>query len=122
MYVPDQFKETDPDRISDLIETYPFATLVTSFEGEPFVSYLPMIFERGLGANGSLLGHMARANSQWRHLASGARVQAIFQGPHVEHHQALVYLKCSRSGGREGAVIPSSAQFLWGTNWGIDHF
>jgi transcriptional regulator len=29
-----------------------------------------------------LLGHMARANEQWGHLASGAEVLCIFQGPH----------------------------------------
>lgn len=83
MYIPDQFKETNPERIADLIENYPFAMLVTTSGGAPFVSYLPLLFDASIGAKGGLLGHMARANPQWRQLAEGGGVQAIFQGPHA---------------------------------------
>jgi len=83
MYMPDQFKETRLDRISDLIESHPFAMLLTVAEGEPFVSYLPMLFDGAAGSKGRLLGHMARSNPQWRHLAAGSDVQVIFQGPHA---------------------------------------
>jgi len=83
MYIPEQFKETSPDRISELIEQYPLATLVSVMDGAPFVSYLPLLFDAETGSKGGLLGHMARANPQWRHLATCAEVQATFQGPHA---------------------------------------
>ena len=83
MYLPEQFRETDPERIAAVIEGYPFATLITAPDGVPFVSHLPLLYQRGAGAHGRLLGHLARANPQWQHLASGREVLAVFQGPHA---------------------------------------
>jgi len=65
------------------------ATLVT-FGGEGFrASILPMLFEPGDGANGTLRGHLARGNPQWREieasLAAGGdgagEALAFFDGP-----------------------------------------
>jgi len=83
MYLPEQFKESDSERISALIERYPFGMLVTAPDGVPFVSHLPFAYERAAGAKGRLLCHMARANPQWQHFASGAEVLVVFQGPHA---------------------------------------
>lgn len=80
MYIPDHFKETNLERIAKLIESYPFGTLVTAPYGVPFVSHLPFLFENTAG---KLLGHMARANPQWQHLAASSEVLAVFQGPHA---------------------------------------
>jgi len=83
MYVPEQFKETNPERILALVEGQPFGVLITAPEGVPFVSHLPFLFKRFAGSQGKLLGHMARANPQWQHLAAGTEVLAVFQGPHA---------------------------------------
>jgi len=83
MYIPEHFKETNPARISALIESHPFGMLVTAPEGVPFVSHLPFIFERPAGTQGKLRGHMARANPQWQHFSIGSEVLAVFQGPHA---------------------------------------
>lgn len=83
MYVPEHFKETNPARISALIEGHPLGMLVTAPEGVPFVSHLPFIFERSADSQGKLLGHMARANPQWLHFSSSSEVLAVFQGPHA---------------------------------------
>ena len=83
MYIPEHFKETNPVRISALIEGHPLGMLVTAPEGVPFVSHLPFIFERPADTQGKLLGHMARANPQWQHFSKGSEVLAVFQGPHA---------------------------------------
>lgn len=83
MYIPEHFKETNPERIAALIEGHPFGMLVTTPEGAPFVSHLPFLFERSTGSQGKLLGHMARANPQWQHFSAGSEVLAVFQGPHT---------------------------------------
>ena len=83
MYIPEHFKETNPERIAALIEGHLFGMLVTAPEGVPFVSHLPFLFERSAGSQGKLLGHMARANPQWQHFAAGSEVLAVFQGPHA---------------------------------------
>ena len=83
MYLPEDFEETNPERISALIDSHPLGMLVTAPDGIPFVSHLPFLHERGAGAKGKLIGHMARANPQWRHFSSGAEALAVFQGPHA---------------------------------------
>ena len=83
MYIPEHFKETNPERISALIEGHPFGMLITAPEGVPFVSHLPFVFARPAGSQSKLLGHMARANPQWQHFATGSEVLAVFQGPHA---------------------------------------
>lgn len=83
MYVPEHFKEENPERISTLIRDNAFGMLVTAPHGQPFVSHLPFLFERVSGTPGKLRGHMARANPHWEHLATGAEVLVVFQGPHA---------------------------------------
>jgi transcriptional regulator len=82
MYVPAHFAEPDLSKLHEAIERYSFATLVSQSGGEPFASHLPLLLEAGSGSNGMLIGHMARANPQWRN-ADGQRVLAIFAGPHA---------------------------------------
>ena len=83
MYIPTQFKEENFERLVTLIEDYSFGTLVSTHEGLPFVSHLPFLFEKDAATPGKLIGHMARANPQWQHLAQGQTVLAVFQGPHA---------------------------------------
>ena len=83
MYIPEHFKETNSERISDLIRGNSFGMLVTAPDGAPFVSHLPFIFDHAVGSKGKLLCHMARANPQWQHFSSCGDVLAVFQGPHA---------------------------------------
>ena len=86
MYIPEHFREDQPERLSSLIKDYPFGMLVTAEGGLPMVSHLPFLFEPGPG-RGKLLCHLARANPQCPQLiemaAQGKTVLAIFQGPHA---------------------------------------
>jgi transcriptional regulator len=82
MYVPRAFQESDPDRVASLVRAYPFAMLVTAPDGVPFVSHLPILYDSSAGTHGRLLGHMARANPQWRDMSSDSEVLVVVQGPH----------------------------------------
>ncbi|HEX5102715.1 MAG TPA: FMN-binding negative transcriptional regulator [Pirellulaceae bacterium] len=82
MYVPAHFAENDPAALHDAMERYSFATLISRAGGEPFASHLPLLLERDSGPQGTLIGHMARANPQWRE-AAGQVVLAVFSGPHA---------------------------------------
>ncbi len=83
MYVPPHFAVTDRQHLIALMRERSFAMLTTVVEGEPFVSHLPLLWEDDGSTHGRLIGHMARANPQWRHFASGANVLAVFAGPHA---------------------------------------
>lgn len=83
MYIPSHFAENDAQRLQDFMRQHSFATLVTTHEGAPFASHLPLMLESEIGTHGALLGHMARANPQWQDLAAGAEVLVVFQGEHA---------------------------------------
>lgn len=82
MYIPAAFAEGDLARLHDFIETNSFGLVVSEADGEPFASHLPLLLERQSGPHGCLIGHMARANPQWRQ-AQDQRVLAVFSGPHA---------------------------------------
>lgn len=82
MYLPEHFNESDAGRALALVEANPFGQLVTAPDGVPFVSHLPFLPVRD-GAGVRLLGHMARANPQWRHFEAAREVLTIFNGPHA---------------------------------------
>ena len=82
MYSPPAFRVEDPDQLIAFIRAHSFATLVTDDGAAPFATHLPILFRTGGGPRGSLVSHMARANPQWHHFASGKEALAIFQGPH----------------------------------------
>jgi transcriptional regulator len=82
MYIPAAFAETNLTRLHDFIEQNSFGILVSQVDGLPFASHLPFLLERAAGLHGTLVGHMARANPQWRE-AAGQTVLAIFSGPHA---------------------------------------
>jgi len=82
MYIPQAFAEADQGKLHGFIEAHSFGLLVSAHEGGPFASHLPFLLERDAGPHGTLVGHMARANPQWRH-TDGRPVLAVFSGPHA---------------------------------------
>jgi transcriptional regulator len=83
MYVPADFALADRDACHALIRQYGFAVLVTADQdGVPFATHLPLILDSARGENGTLIGHVARANPQGPAL-DGRPTLAIFQGPHA---------------------------------------
>ncbi len=82
MYIPTAFAETDAKKLHDFIAANSFGLLVSTHRGEPFATHLPLLLERDAGPHGCLVGHMAKANPQWRDL-DGQNVLAVFTGPHA---------------------------------------
>jgi transcriptional regulator len=83
MYVPRHFSEDHVPTLHGLMAQYGFATLVTTGDGAPFASHLPLLVDREAGEFGTLIGHMARANPQWRGFDGETPALAVFQGPHA---------------------------------------
>jgi transcriptional regulator len=86
MYVPRHFELHDPEAIRQILDGYGFALLVTSEDGVPEATHLPLLYDPEPAPHGRLLGHFARANGQGRQLEAAAQenreVLAVFQGPH----------------------------------------
>ncbi|MCR9200080.1 MAG: FMN-binding negative transcriptional regulator [Planctomycetaceae bacterium] len=83
MYIPPSFRIDDPATLSAFMDRHSFATLVTSDEGVPQATHLPVRQFCQDGVCTKLVSHMARANPQWRHFDEDTEVLTIFQGPHA---------------------------------------
>src|SRR5262249_33415241 len=83
MYQPRLFKESDLARIHKLVRAYPFATVVHSGAHGFDANHLPLLLDEKRGPEGTLRGHVARANPLWRELDGSREVLAIFHGPHA---------------------------------------
>ena len=81
MYVPAAFAETDTAKLHEFMRRNSFAVLTSNGEGGLVASHLPLLLDADAGPNGHLLGHMARANPQWRDVRG--EVMAVFSGPHA---------------------------------------
>lgn len=80
MYLPAHFRADDPALARTLIAAHPFATLVSTLAGAPFITHLPLL----LSADGQrLLGHFARPNPHAAAIGNGAPAVAVFHGPHA---------------------------------------
>ena len=72
MYIPKAFEETDIPTMQHQIYQTRLAVLITNGEQGLQASHLPLLLRRGPDACGTLYGHLARANPQWRDLAAHA--------------------------------------------------
>ena len=81
MYIPSTFRVDDAFKLAAFIKRQSFATLITHDGTAPFASHVPMLWRQEVGGHGTLLSHLARANPQWQHFASGQEALVIFHGP-----------------------------------------
>ncbi len=84
MYQPPHFRETDLARQHALIRQHPFGMLVTDGAGGLMANGIPFLIDPEGSEFGTLRGHLARANMQWRDCLGGCQALVIFQGP--EHY------------------------------------
>jgi len=66
MYLPKQYAVDDRDKMVDFMKSNGFGILFSHTGAEPMASHLPFILDENGGEQGLILGHMAKANSQWR--------------------------------------------------------
>lgn len=83
MYIPQHFREDDLSKLHALIQESHFGMIVTQQNGAPVVSHLPFILDAERGEKGTLRGHFARANEQWRTCDGSQEALVVFQGPHA---------------------------------------
>lgn len=79
MYTPPAFRQDDLATIHALIRACGLATLVTMTEDGLMGTPLPLILRADEGQFGTLYGHLARANPQWK-LTPQAEALVIFPG------------------------------------------
>ncbi len=101
LYQPAAFKEARAEILQPLIRSARLAALVSNGpEGLPDITHLPLVLEPSHGPQGTLYGHVARANPHWQRLAAAGRAVAVFTGAEAyvspnfypskaEHHRVV---------------------------------
>jgi len=79
MYTPKYFAETDLLELDRLVEWNAFASLITTIDGQPCVSHIPVLYERD-DKEVIFRGHWAKPNPQWQ---GGVDALLIIHGPNA---------------------------------------
>jgi transcriptional regulator len=83
MYLPKDFTEERVPVLHEAIRQAAFGTLVTLGEAGLEASHVPMLIDLEPAPYGTLMGHIARTNPQWRRPAAGVQALAMFLGPNA---------------------------------------
>lgn len=102
MYLPRHFRESSLEVLHDFIDRHPLGMLVRVVDGSPVADHVPMLLARDSVPQGSLQGHVARANPLCRSAADGAEVLVVFRG-------ADAYISPSAYASKrvDGKVVPT---------------
>lgn len=79
MYKPKYAKKDDRATTLEFIKQNGFGIIVSQWSGKLLATHIPL----ELQDNSKLLGHISRANPQWKNFETGREVLAIFTGPHA---------------------------------------
>jgi len=100
VYTPAHFAMTE-ESTTELLESIEVADLVTVTDDGVVATFLPLLFDPERGAHGSLLGHVARKNDQWKREPLGEAL-VIAHG-----HNAYVSPSWYASKREHGRVVPT---------------
>jgi transcriptional regulator len=82
LYIPKYFKVKNVDEIWDFVQKNSFGTIVTTEQGKPIATHLPLQLIKE-GDTYYITGHMAYGNPQWRTFETCEDLLVMFQGPHA---------------------------------------
>lgn len=101
MYIPPHHGPPGADDVSRLLLEARAGDLVTIGDGGLTASMIPFLYDPSLGQRGSLLGHLARPNRQWRG-ADGREALVLIHGP--DGYVSPAWYAAKREHGR---VVPT---------------
>lgn len=102
MYTPPAFVESDPAIIAGIMRAARLPILVSAGAAGITATHLPLTHQPGPAPHGRLIGHLARANGQWRDLRDGNAAMAIFQA-----HDFYVSPNWYETKRETGKVVPT---------------
>jgi transcriptional regulator len=102
MYAPAHFREERLAVLHEAIGQARLATLVTLGGGGLEASHIPVLLEADEGENGTLYGHLARGNPQWKTASTSVPALMIFMGP-----DAYISPSWYAEKAKNGKVVPT---------------
>lgn len=83
MYIPQHYKNENLKEVKEFIINNSFGILINYLNGKPWATHIPLVLDKDRKGNDILLGHIAKANPQWKYFAEDTEVLCIFNGPHT---------------------------------------
>jgi transcriptional regulator len=83
MYIPEHNKNENWNEIKDFIRQNSFGILVNRYDNKPWATHIPLELEVNENGKDVLVGHIAKANPQWKAFSENEEVLCIFNGPHA---------------------------------------
>lgn len=80
MYTPRYAQNTDTQDIKEFIKQHGFGIIVSQLNQKLIATHIPLEFTSD---ESKLVGHISRANPQWRNFDEQKEVLTIFSGPHA---------------------------------------
>ncbi len=82
MYIPNIYKNENPEEIRSFLKANSFGILVTNKDNQSLATHIPLEFTQKEDGTDILHAHISKANEQVAHLIDGTEVLCIFNGPH----------------------------------------
>lgn len=102
LYAPPHAREHDVEKMQQFIQRCGLATVATVANQAIVASHVPLLLDPEGGPYGTLLGHIARPNAQWRETDTAVKALAIFRGP--DAYVSPTYYETTRTTGK---VVPT---------------
>jgi transcriptional regulator len=83
MYIPDLYKNENVDEIRDFLRSNSFGILISTVDGKPWATHIPLELDTNADGQEILHGHISRENPQWKNWSPDEKVLAVFSGPHA---------------------------------------
>jgi len=82
MYIPNDYRNEKIEEVKDFLIQNSFGILINTVDGKPWGTHIPLELDVDAGGKDILMGHIAKANPQWKHFENNQEVLCIFNGPH----------------------------------------
>lgn len=82
MYIPELYKNENPEQIRAFIKANSFGILVTNKDGVSLATHIPLEYAKKEDGTEILHAHISKANEQCAHIIDGVEALCIFNGPH----------------------------------------
>nr|WP_315157677.1 FMN-binding negative transcriptional regulator [uncultured Flavobacterium sp.] len=82
MYIPDLYKNGDPEAIRTFLKANAFGILINQTNGKLWATHIPLELEINKAGEEVLMGHISKENPQWTAFESNDEVLAVFTGTH----------------------------------------
>ena len=82
MYIPNCFKNENIEEVKNFLKENGFGILISQDDGKMTGTHIPMELDIDENRENVLVGHIAKANPQSKHLRNTGDVLVIFNGPH----------------------------------------